>query len=393
MLKSMKTWLLGVPLALVAVIAGYVAVFGLGSLANPGPKLPGETLAQSGLEVVTVAQGLENPWGMAFLPDGRALITEKAGRLRILDKRGRLSRAIKGIPEVSSDAQGGLLGIAVDPNFKKNQRVYISFSEPDASKTGVNGTAVLRGKLQGAMLTDTKIIWRQAPKWQSDYHFGSRLVFDRDGYLFVTTGERYAGMKKAQTLDNTLGKVVRITTDGAPAPGNPFLGENAGMGEIYSYGHRNIQGAALHPETGVLWAHEHGPRGGDELNIIRPGRNYGWPEITYGIDYDMTKISDFQEKPGMEQPLHYWVPSIAPSGMIFYTGERYPGWNGSIVMGSLAHMRLVRLTVEGEQVAQEVQLLSDLDERIRDVVQGPDEYIYLLTDSEEGRILRLKPGA
>lgn len=391
MRKTTKNWLIGMPLALAAISVGYVAVFGLGSLANPGPKLPGASIAESKLKIVTVADGLENPWGMAFLPDGRIVVTEKSGRLRIVDKRGRVSRAINGIPKVSSDAQGGLLGIAVDPNFSKNQRIYISFSEPSEDKPGVNGTAVLRGKLQGAMLSQTKVIWRQSPKWESDYHFGSRLVFDREGYLFVTTGERYSGMKDAQKLNNTLGKIVRITTDGAPAPGNPYVGDDTGMDEIYSYGHRNIQGAALHPETGMLWAHEHGPRGGDEVNIIRPGLNYGWPEITYGIDYDMTKISDYQAKPGMAQPLHYWVPSIAPSGMTFYTGDRYQGWKGSILVGSLAHMRLVRLTPDGEAIAEETQMLSDLEERIRDVIEGPDGYVYILTDSEEGRVLRLEP--
>lgn len=390
-MKKTKVWLLGVPLAIVAIGALYVSAFGLSSLANPGPKLPGQTAEEADLKVVTFAEGLEQPWGMAFMPDGRALVTEKPGRLRIVDKRGRLSSPIAGLPDVVPDAQGGLLGVAIDPDFSKNRLVYLSFSEASKSNPDINSTAVVRGKLQGTLLSDAKVIWRQAPKMESNYHFGSRLVFGPDGNLYVTLGERYSGMKRSQDLDNTLGKIVRITTDGAAAAGNPFVGQDGVMDEIYSYGHRNIQGAAIHPTTGVLWAHEHGPRGGDELNIIRPGNNYGWPAITYGIDYSMAKISEFTEKPGMEQPIHYWVPSIAPSGMTFYTGDVYEGWKGSLLVGSLVHMRLVRLELDGETVTKEVQLLSDLEERIRDVVQGPDGYVYLLADSEEGRVLRLEP--
>ncbi|MEM6682530.1 MAG: PQQ-dependent sugar dehydrogenase [Pseudomonadota bacterium] len=386
---SKKLWWIGLPLATIAV----GLAFGLKSFANPGPKMPNLTAAQAGVKVVTLARGLENPWGLAFLPNGQLLVTEKPGRLRFVDSAGTLSEPITGLPAISTDAQGGLLGLALDPNFASNQRIYMSFSEPDPDMPERNGTAVLRARLSGAALTEVTVIWRQAPKMESDYHFGSRLVFDREGYLYVTTGERYIGMKDAQKTNNAIGKVVRITTDGAPAPGNPFLQDAAGFDEVFSYGHRNLQGAALHPETGVLWTHEHGPRGGDELNIIRPGRNYGWPEITYGIDYDMSTITEYTAKPGMEQPIHYWVPSIAPSGMTFYTADKYPGWKGNILIGSLAHSRLVRLVIEGEKVMQEIQMLGELEERLRDVVQGPDGYIYLLTDNEDGRILRLDPAA
>jgi len=384
-------WRIGVPFILLLAGVLYLSGFSLKSLANPGPQLPGESAAQAGVTVVTVAQGLENPWGLAFLPDGRMLVTEKPGRLRLIDGDGTLSPPLPGLPPVSNEAQGGLLGIALDPDFAVNSRVFISFSEPAKNDPSRNGTAVFRAVLTDEGLKDGQVIWRQTPKMASDYHFGSRLVFDRQGALYVTTGERYIGMKNAQRTDNAIGKIIRITADGAPAPGNPFLKDPAAFDEVFSYGHRNIQGAALHPETGVLWAHEHGPRGGDELNIVRPGRNYGWPEITYGIDYDMSTISEYTEKPGMEQPIHYWVPSIAPSGMTFYTGTRYPGWAGNILIGSLAHSRLVRLVVEGEQVVKEVQLLSDLEERLRDVVQGPDGYVYLLTDNAAGRVLRLEP--
>lgn len=391
MLTKKKTLFIALPLTLIALCVGYVGIFGLSSLANPGPKLPGQTIAEADLEVETFADGLESPWGMAFLPDGRMLVTEKPGRLRIVSKSGKVSKPIKGVPEVYADGQGGLLDVALDPNFKKNSRIYLSFAELDEANAEKNSTAVLRAELKGKSLRNTVVIWRQEIKTESFGHFGSRLVFDRDGYLYVTTGERYFAMKDAQKIDNTHGKIVRITTDGAPAPGNPFLGNDLGLDEIYSYGHRNVQGAALHPETGILWAHEHGPRGGDELNLITAGRNYGWPVITYGIDYDMTKISDLTQKSGMQQPVHYWVPSIAPSGMIFYTGDRYEGWKGSVLIGSLMHMRLVRLELEGNDVVRETQMLSDIEERIRDVEQGPNGYVYLLTDNEEGRVLKLVP--
>lgn len=391
MVIKKKTLFLSLPLAIAALCVGYVGVFGLSSLANPGPKLPGVTSAASGVAVETFASGLENPWGMAFLPDGRMLVTEKPGRLRIISQTGKVSKPVKGIPGVYSDGQGGLLDVALDPEFKSNKRIYLSFAEPAENDAEKNSTAVLRAELKGGSLANQKVIWRQEIKTESFGHFGSRLIFDRAGLLYVTTGERYFAMKDAQKLDNTHGKIVRITTDGAPAPGNPFVGNDLGLDEIYSYGHRNVQGAALNPKTGILWTHEHGPRGGDELNIITAGRNYGWPTITYGIDYDMTKISDLTQKSGMQQPIHYWVPSIAPSGMIFYTGDRYEGWKGDVLIGSLMHMRLVRLDLEGDDVVRETQMLSDLEERIRDVEQGPNGYVFLLTDNEEGRVLKLLP--
>ena len=290
-------------------------------------------------------------------------------------------------------ARGGLLDVAVDPQFASNGLVYWSYAEAgsgdDADK---NGTAVARGRLQGQRLADVRVIFRQAPKVRSTAHFGSRLVFGRDGRLFVTMGDRYSRRDEAQNLGNHLGKVVRIETDGRVPPDNPFVRTAGARPEIWSYGHRNMQGAALHPQTGALWTHEHGPQGGDEVNLDQAGRNYGWPVITYGCEYgSCARIGEGTAKAGMEQPLTRWVPSIAPSGMAFLTSDRYPGWKGSLFVGALAGQRLVRLTLDGDKVVQEERLLAELHERIRDVRQGPDGQLYLLTDNNPGRLLRLVP--
>ncbi|GLK67253.1 PQQ-dependent sugar dehydrogenase [Hansschlegelia plantiphila] len=344
--------------------------------------------------VETVAEGLERPWGLAFLPDGKMLVTEKAGRLRLVAADGKLAAPVTGLPKVDARGQGGLFDVAVAPDFAKNRLVYFTFAE--AGEGGVNGTALGRGRLaeNAGRLEEVTVIWRQSPKYASTKHFGSRIAFTGDGKMFVTTGERSddAFRVKAQALDETLGKVVRLDLDGRPAAGNPFEGRVGAKPEIWSYGHRNIQGAAIEPGSGQLWTVEHGARGGDELNHPEAGKNYGWPVIAYGREYSGGKIGEGTEKAGMEQPVHYWDPSIGPSGLVFYTGDAYPGWKGNLFTGGLAIPMLDRIELSDGKVVKEERLLEDLGERIRDVRQGPDGLLYLLTDSDEGRVLRLRPG-
>lgn len=342
------------------------------------------------LRVFTVADGLEHPWGLAFLPDGRMLVTERPGRLRIVSADGKLSAPLGGVPAVKAAGQGGLLDVVLDPGFADNRRIYLSYAEPrDGSKSA---TAVARARLGATGLEDVKVIFRQQPAVDSAGHFGSRLVFRRDGTLFVGLGDRqrsqFRGM--AQNRDAHVGKVVRIDVDGNVPADNPFVKVAGTLPETWSLGHRNIQGAALHPETGELWATEHGPRGGDELNVVRPGRNYGWPIVTWGIEYTGGKIGE-GKGPGFEQPVHYWTPSIGASGFTFYTGDRYPGWRGSVFAGGLALRVLERLELDGERVVKRETLLEEVRERIRDVRQGPDGLLYLLTDDPKGSILRLEP--
>ena len=340
------------------------------------------------LRLETVAVGLENPWGMAFLPDGRVLVTERPGRLRIVATDGSLSAPLAGVPPVAAGGQGGLLDVALHPGFSDNRLVYLSYSEPG---DGGNSTAVARGRLEGNALLDVEVIFSQQPKFDSSAHFGSRLVFARDGTLFVTLGDRYKRRDDAQTLDNHHGKIVHINDDGSVPEGNPFADRAGALPEIWSLGHRNLQGATLHPQTGELWTHEHGPSGGDEINISRAGNNYGWPVITYGEEYIGGSIGEGTHKDGMEQPLHYWVPSIAPSGMIF-VDQRIPAWQGNLLIGSLKFDQLVRLELDNDKVVHEERLLDKaLGERVRDVAQGPDGAIYLLTDERKGRLLRLAP--
>jgi Glucose/sorbosone dehydrogenases len=341
------------------------------------------------VRVVTVAEGLEHPWGLTFLPDGRMLVTERPGRLRIVEQDGRLGEPLAGLPAIFAEGQGGLLDVALDPHFTDHGWVYVSFAE---AGDGGAATAVARGKLGDGRLEDVEVIFRQRPKVGGKNHFGSRLVFAHDGTLFVTLGERYQ-KERAQRLDETLGKLVRINPDGSIPPDNPFVGRADALPEIYSLGHRNVQGATLHPETGRLWTAEHGAQGGDEINRPEPGKNYGWPIITYGRDYSGAPIGEGTAKPGLEQPFHYWDPSIAPSGMTFYTGDRFPNWRGNLFIGSLKFGLLVRLEVSASKVDHEERLFEDLGERIRDVRQGPDGLFYLLTDSPEGRILRIEPAA
>jgi aldose sugar dehydrogenase len=341
--------------------------------------------------VETVASGLENPWSLAFLPDGRMLVTERPGRLRIVTPDGKLSHPLSGMPRIVARGQGGLLDVALDPNFAQNQILYLSYSEDRGN--GRAGTSVARARLSDneTGLEELQVIFRQEPSYTGHNHFGSRLVFDRTGALFVTLGERFDLRQEAQNPANTLGKIVRIRPEGGAAPDNPFVGQPGTRPEIWSIGHRNVQGAAINPATGELWTAEHGARGGDEINIPRAGRNYGWPVITYGVDYSGARIGIGTAKPGMEQPIYYWDPSIAPSGMAFYTGDKFPAWRGSVLVGALAGGLVARLELNGNRVTREERMLQSLGERIRDVRQGPDGFVYLATDSPRGRILRLRP--
>ncbi len=344
------------------------------------------------LEVQTVASGLVNPWSLAFLPDRRLLVTERPGRMRIVTPEGQLSPPLKGVPEVRAAGQGGLLDVILDRVFAQNHTIYFCFAE----RAGSGGrTAVARAALnaEAGRLDDVKIIFRQDGPLSSANHYGCRIVQASDGNLFVTLGEHFTYRNEAQNLGNHLGKLIRIAPNGSVPKDNPFVGREGARPEIWSYGHRNAQGLALNPWSGDLWEIEHGPRGGDEVNIIGKGRNYGWPVIGYGIDYNGEKIHGSTAKDGMEQPVKYWVPSIAPSGMAFYTGKLFPNWDGSLFTGALAGKMLLRLSLNGNAVTAEERLLQNLNERIRDVRQGPDGALWLLTDNSAGRILRVTPAA
>lgn len=339
------------------------------------------------VRVATVARGLEHPWSLAFLPDGRILVTERSGRMRVVGRDGALSAPLAGVPAVVAQGQGGLLDVALDRDFATNRTIYLSYAE---AGEGGAGTAVARARLADAALSDVRVIFRQQPKVRGGLHFGSRIVQARDGNLFIVLGERFQ-RDRSQDLDTHLGKVVRVRSEGGAPPDNPFAGRPGVLPEIWSYGHRNAQGAALHPLTGALWMHEHGARGGDEINIPEAGRNHGWPVITHGIDYSGAKIGEGKFKAGMEPPIYVWDPSIAPSGMAFYGGDAFPAWRGNLFVGALRGQMLVRLELEGNKVLREERLLQGLNERIRDVRAGPDGLIYLLTDSADGRVLRLEP--
>jgi len=350
-------------------------------------------------KVQVLAHGLVNPWGLAFLPDGRYLVTERPGRMRIVAADGKLGPPLPGLPPVVAEGQGGLLDVVLDPQFASNRRVYWSYAEAGEPIDGErsNGTAVARARLDGEpgkeRLSDVQVIFRQLPKVASRLHFGSRLAFAADGRLFITLGERFSRKDDAQVLDNHLGKIVRIEADGRVPADNPMLGKPGVKPEIWSWGHRNVQGAAIHPVTGDLWTCEHGPQGGDELNLTLPGRNHGWPVITYGRNYVTgTKIGEGTERADVVPPLAWWGPvSVAPSGLAFLTSDRYPGWRGNLFMGTLRGESLIRIELAGNKVVSQERLLQTMNERIRDVRQGPDGLLYLLTDNADGRILRLLP--
>jgi len=347
---------------------------------------------QHSFRVVTVASGLAHPWGMTFLPGGEMLVTERDGRLRVV-RGGKLDpKPVSGLPRIMVGGQGGLLDVALDPDYQDNGLIYFAYA---GGRPGSVGTEVARGQLDLDEMTlhDVETIFKVDPKTPGGAHYGGRLQFHPDGTLFVTLGDRYSYLDQAQSVENHLGTIVRINPDGSVPDDNPFVGRDDAKPEIYTYGNRNVQGIALRPGTTTIWAHEHGPRGGDELNILKPGANYGWPAITYGIDYSGAIISEKTEAPGMEQPVVYWDPSIAPSGMTFYDGDAFPEWRGDIFLGALAHRHLRRLEMDGDEVVGQEELLADLNARIRDMVQGPDGMLYVLTDAANGRILRLEPRA
>jgi glucose/arabinose dehydrogenase len=355
------------------------------------PRSPTPKPTKGVVRVETVASGLEHPWALAFLPDGRIIVTERPGRVRIVDRSGKISEPLAGVPAVQTGGQGGLLDVALDPAFSENRLVYLSYAEPGE---GGAGTAVARGRLGEGRLENVTVIYRQQPKVDGEKHFGSRLAFTRDGKLFVTQGDRFSERPKVQDLSTHIGKIVRINPDGSVPDDNPFVKRAGARPEIWSYGHRSVQAATVHPETGQLWTVEHGARGGDELNHPEAGKNYGWPVITYGIDYSGEKIGEGTVKPGMEQPVYYWDPVIAPSGMLFYTGDAFPDWKGSVLVGSMQPGALVRLALEGGKVTREERYTEGgLGARIRDVQQGPDGLVYVVTDVSDGQVLRVLPAA
>jgi len=357
------------------------------ALAQDAPRSPTPKEVPLPARATDVAVGLEHPWGLAFLPDGRMLVTERPGRLRLVERDGSVSEPLTGVPRVLARGQGGLLDVAPSPSFAQDRLVYVSFAEPGGAG---GGTAVARGRLGERGLDDTRVIWRQEPKVSGNNHWGSRLVWRPDGTLFVTLGDRYNSMERAQDLSATIGKIVRINADGSVPRDNPFVDRGDARPEIWSLGHRNIQAATL-DASGQLWTVEHGARGGDELNRPQAGHNYGWPVITYGVDYSGARIGVGTAAPGMEQPVYYWDPVIAPSGATFYSGAAFPDWRGDLFVGSLQPGRLVRLRLRDGRVTHEERYVIGRGERIRDVTEGPDGFLYLLTDHPKGRIVRLAP--
>ena len=341
------------------------------------------------LRAVTVVEGLDEPWSLAFLPEGGFLVTERPGRLRRVVGGALQPEPIRNLPRIVAEGQGGLLDVVLHPKFSDNRWVYISYV---ASGDGGVGTEVARGRLDGNALSGVEVVFRATPKLPGKAHFGSRLLFAPDGTLFITLGERYSERDQAQNLSNDLGKIVRLRDDGTIPPDNPFVGRPGARSEIYSYGHRNVQGIAVQPGTGTIWAHEHGPQGGDELNQLQAGVNYGWPVITYGRNYVTgTRIGEGTEKAGMAQPVHYWVPSIAPSGFAFYSGDLFERWRGNALIGSLVFDQLVRLEIAEGRVVREERLLDGRFARIRDVRVAPDGAPYLLVGGADGRVVRLEP--
>ena len=353
---------------------------------------PAQALAsQAGvMEVTEVARGLEHPWAMTFLPDGSLLVTERAGRLRKVGTDGSISAPLAGVPTVFAEGQGGLLDVALSPDFANDQRVYLSYAEP--GENGSAGTAVAYATLGATGLENLKVIYQQQPKLVGPNHFGSRLAFDGQGHLFISQGERN-DRPTSQKLDMLQGKLVRLDLEGNVPKGNPFVGQAGARPEIWSYGHRNMQGMAFDPRTGKLWQSEHGPRGGDEINLPQPGKNYGWPIITHGINYSGMRIPEAvgSAKEGMEPPYHVWEKSPGVSGMAFYTGRPGNPWNDSLFLGSLAESNLIRLTLQGDKIVGEERLLKEVGERVRDVRVGPDDNVYVLTDEEDGKLLRIQP--
>jgi aldose sugar dehydrogenase len=380
----------------VAIVRGAVCAL-LSAAAAQSPAQVVQT-REHALRVVAVTEGLEHPWGLAFLPDGRMLVTERAGRLRVIGKDGRIDPVpVAGLPRVDAQGQGGLLDVALHPQYASKGWIYWTYAQRDAD--GRYGTELARGRLAGApgayRMDDVQVLFRMQPKSRGGQHFGSRLAFDRAGLLYMTLGDR-GEMARAQKRDDHAGKILRLTDEGRPAPGNPLAAEAGARPEIFSLGNRNVQGAALNPKTGALWAVEHGPQGGDELNLIRAGVNYGWPVITYGVNYGIgTRIGEGTEKPGMAQPVKFWVPSPALSGMAFYDGDRFPKWRGDALIGALRGQALIRVRLadrgSGERFVEDEFMLGGSLGRVRDVRVGRDGLVYLLIDRPNGALLRLEP--
>ena len=347
------------------------------------------TSEKHAFRLATLLTGLENPWSVVFLPDGRLLVTERAGRMRLVGADFRVDpKPVEGLPEVVERGQGGLFDVALHPQYAQNGWIYWAYNAPGA---GGWGTALARGKLQGQRMTEVQVLFSMQPKTRSSQHFGGRIVFDKTGMIYLTLGDR-GDKDRAQKLDDHAGSVIRLHDDGRVPADNPFAKRAGALPEKWTLGNRNMQGAAVHPQTGELWTHEHGPQGGDEVNVMRPGLNYGWPVITHGVNYGLgTRIGEGQAKPGMVQPLHVWVPSIAPSGMAFVSGSQFPQWQGNMLVGALRGQMLVRLVLDGEKVIREERLLQGRAGRIRDVRMGPDGLVYLLSDGPDGSLMRLEP--
>jgi len=373
-----------------AVIHAFCGVLAA-SLAALQAPLYAQEIFQSerhNFQVIKVAGGLDHPWSLAFLPDGRMMVTERRGRLRLIENGKLVRKAVAGLPNnITSDGQGGLLDIVVHPNFAANRLVYLSYA---GKRSGRVGTEVVRAVFTGDRLTNATVIFRALPKSSGGSHFGSRLLISDDGFVYITLGDR-AERTSAQDLNDHRGSVIRLRVDGSVPRDNPFTANNEARPEIFTLGNRNVQGIALQPGSGLVWMHEHGPRGGDEINIVKAGANYGWPVVSYGINYDGSTISKQPTHPGVEPPVYYWVPSIAPSGMAFYDGDKFPNWRGNMLVGALKDRLLVRLEIEGRKIVHEERLLRRKLDRIRDVRQGPDGFIYLLNDSSRGGIYRLEP--
>ena len=367
-----------------------------GAAQAPVPGLTRAPAVKSDMRfsVVTVASGLDHPWGLQFLPDGRMIVTERPGRLRLVTAKGQLSPPVAGVPAVlTNSGQAGLFDVALDPGFAQNHTLYLAYFE---RRPNGQGLSVARAKFEdGASprLADLKVIFRAQPETGPAINLGGRLVANKDGTLFVTVGDRFTERDKAQDLSADNGKIVRINTDGSIPKDNPFASRKGARGEIWTLGHRNPEGLAIRPSDGSLWDVEHGAKGGDEINLVKPGHNYGWPVITYGVDYSGEKIGEGRAKPGMDQPVYYWDPSIAPSGMAFYTGDLFPQWKGNLFIGALKFKDVRRLVMKGDRIVGEEVLLSSLNERIRDIRQGPDGALYIRTDNAKGRILKLAPKA
>jgi glucose/arabinose dehydrogenase len=379
-------------LRLVVAAAGGCAAASLSATAaeRPAPPAPAP-IVTTGYKVIEVAKNLDHPWSMAFLPDGSVLVTERSGRLRLIKADVLQPQAISGVPAVHTGSQAGLFDIVLHPNFVQNSLVYLTYA---AGTKGANGTQVARARFDGSALRDLQVIFKAMPLKDTDNHYGGRMAFLPDGTFALTIGEGFEYREKAQDLSSDLGKVVRLNDDGTVPPNNPFIGQSGARPEIYTWGHRNEQGLVFDAQSGRLWETEHGPRGGDELNLIVAHKNYGWPVITYGMDYSGAYVSPYTQRAGLEQPLIYWTPSIAPSGLAIYRGDKFPAWNGDLFVGALAfkHLRRVHLDAQGNVISQE-QLLNDKHWRIRDVRVSPDGYLYVSTDEADGRVLRLEPAA